>query len=104
AAATPPAAPAAKAGQAGGNRFPGYSLRTARWRYTEWDEGRRGRELYDHDTDPRELTNLAENPAHAANVADLSRRLREAARAAHPASGTPPIVQEGLWAPIVAAP
>ena len=42
--------------------------------------------------------------AHAANVADLSRRLREAARAAHPASGTPPIVQEGLWAPIVAAP
>jgi len=40
-------------------RFFGYSLRTARWRYTEWDQGDQGRELYDHDADPRELVNLA---------------------------------------------
>lgn len=30
----------------------GRSVRTTRWRYTEWDEGRQGRELYDHTTDP----------------------------------------------------
>src|SRR4051794_13922862 len=41
-----------------GRRFFGYSLRTPRWRYTEWDEGKQGRELYDHDADPRELKNL----------------------------------------------
>ena len=41
-------------------RFFGYSLRTPRWRYTEWDQGKRGRELYDHTADPRELTNLAQ--------------------------------------------
>jgi uncharacterized sulfatase len=37
----------------------GRSIRTARWRYTEWDEGRGGVELYDHDLDPLELRNLA---------------------------------------------
>jgi iduronate 2-sulfatase len=36
-------------------RFFGYTLRTPRWRYTEWDQGDQGRELYDHDADPREL-------------------------------------------------
>jgi len=37
----------------------GCSVRTERWRYTEWDDGRHGAELYDHQTDPRELHNLA---------------------------------------------
>ncbi len=37
----------------------GRSVRTERWRYTEWDDGRHGAELYDHQTDPRELRNLA---------------------------------------------
>ena len=36
-----------------GNGIFGYSLRTPRWRYTEWDEGQQGRELYDHDADPK---------------------------------------------------
>lgn len=40
----------------------GRSLRTARWRYTEWNEGREGLELYDHDKDPDEFTNLANTP------------------------------------------
>jgi iduronate 2-sulfatase len=52
--------------------FPGYSLRTDRWRYTEWDGGEKGVELYDHQTDPHEFTNLAKNPAHAATVKELS--------------------------------
>ena len=37
----------------------GVSVRTERWRYTEWDEGRHGAELYDHQVDPQELRNLA---------------------------------------------
>jgi iduronate 2-sulfatase len=84
-----------------GRRFFGYSLRTARWRYTEWDEGAQGRELYDHDADPQELTNLAARPNHADTVAALSVRLRAAVKATFPADGkTPEIIKEGgLWAP-----
>jgi iduronate 2-sulfatase len=77
--------------------FFGYSIRTPRWRYTEWDEGRQGRELYDHDADPRELTNLAGNEAHAADVAALSRQLRAAVAATLPADGTLPPVRAGGW-------
>lgn len=61
--------------KAGG--FPGYSLRTERWRYTEWDEGRQGVELYDHQSDPQEYTNLAKDPQHAMAVKELSAKLRE---------------------------
>ena len=35
----------------------GRSVRTDRWRYTEWPDG--SRELYDHDQDPGEFKNLA---------------------------------------------
>ena len=37
----------------------GYSIRTNRYRYTEWGEkGDLGAELYDHESDPEELINL----------------------------------------------
>jgi uncharacterized sulfatase len=49
----------------------GRSVRTARWRCTEWNEGRDGLELYDHDTDPGEFTNLASDPKHAAKLQEL---------------------------------
>jgi iduronate 2-sulfatase len=94
----------------GGNRpnapapFRGYSLRTSRWRYTEWDEGRKGRELYDHETDPRELTNLAESADHAGIVADLSQQLQTAAADTRPPDGKIPEVQPGLWAPLLVDP
>jgi iduronate 2-sulfatase len=82
-----------------GRLFFGYTLRTARWRYTEWDEGREGRELYDHEADPKELRNLAEKPEHASTVAELSAQLRAAVRAGFPPDGVRPQVREGLWAP-----
>jgi len=44
--------------------FPGHSVRTERWRYTEWDFGEKGVELYDHKFDPREFKNLAHDPRH----------------------------------------
>jgi iduronate 2-sulfatase len=51
--------------------FPGHSVRTARWRYTEWDDGKRGVELYDQAADPGEMKNLAGDPANAAVIAEL---------------------------------
>ncbi len=80
-------------------RFFGYTLRTPRWRYTQWADGDRGRELYDHEADSRELVNLADDPAHAETVARLSRQLRNALKQTFPASGKTPPKREGLWAP-----
>ena len=86
------------------SRFFGYSLRTPQWRYTEWDEGRKGRELYDHENDPKELTNLAEIAEHAATVKELSVTLQEAVTTTLPANGQIPEVQPGLWAPLLVDP
>ncbi|MFN0107238.1 MAG: sulfatase [Blastocatellia bacterium] len=60
-------------------RFSGYSVRTERWRYTEWDEGRQGAELYDHQTDPHEYRNLINEPKHQATVQELKILLRKRA-------------------------
>lgn len=89
---------------ADGERFFGYSLRTPRWRYTEWNEGRNGRELYDHDADPRELTNLAGRPELAKTVEELSEQVRAAAKTTFPPSGKTPELKPGLWAPNLTAP
>lgn len=58
----------------------GYSIRTDRYRYTEWLEGRAGRELYDHAKDPNEITNLADDPQHEQTVAKLSNQLTKYVR------------------------
>tara|TARA_S200000501_G_scaffold189892_1_gene178689 strand:+ start:1 stop:942 length:942 start_codon:yes stop_codon:yes gene_type:complete len=49
----------------------GYSIKTERFRYTEWSGGIHGGELYDHDSDPRELTNLYADEAYLGAKADL---------------------------------
>ena len=54
----------------------GYSLRTERWRYTEWLEGEAGLELYDHNHDPEEITNLASDPGKADLMRNLSAQLK----------------------------
>jgi len=87
-----------------GRQFFGYSLRTARWRYTEWDEGREGRELYDHEADPQELTNLADKPEYKTVVAELSAQLRQAVQSTFPPSGEIPKVESTLWAPLLVQP
>lgn len=57
----------------------GYSLRTDRWRYTEWFQSEKrkviARELYDHVNSQVSRRNLAELPEHAALVARLSQQL-----------------------------
>ncbi|MBX9792268.1 MAG: sulfatase [Pirellulales bacterium] len=53
----------------------GRSLRTDRWRYTEWFDG--SRELYDHDADPHEYRNLAGDAEWEEKTAELSARIKE---------------------------
>lgn len=64
----------------GTNDVMGRSVRTERWRYTEWDEGQLGAELYDHDSDPDEMRNLAADPAHQDTRAELSALLKAGGR------------------------
>jgi iduronate 2-sulfatase len=56
--------------------YMGYSIRTEKWRYTEWDNGKRGAELYNEVDDPHESTNLAADPQQQKVVVDMQRRLR----------------------------
>ncbi|HYV29042.1 MAG TPA: sulfatase/phosphatase domain-containing protein, partial [Candidatus Eisenbacteria bacterium] len=53
----------------------GYTVRTERWRYTEWDGGAAGSELYDQDADPHEYQNLAQDPKEAKTIAKLKKYL-----------------------------
>jgi uncharacterized sulfatase len=55
--------------------YMGYSIRTEKWRYTEWDSGKRGTELYDEAADPGESNNLAGDPKHQRVVAEMRRLL-----------------------------
>jgi iduronate 2-sulfatase len=58
------------------NGFMGYSVRTDNWRYTEWDDGKRGTELYDEVKDPGEMHNLAADPKHRETIAQMKRVLQ----------------------------
>lgn len=80
-------------------RIFGYSLRTPRWRYTEWAQGQEGRELYDHEADPLEQTNLAEAEKHQQVIAELSKKLHSVVADSFPESGEIPPIRPGVWAP-----
>ncbi len=56
-------------------KFLGRSIRTDRHRYTEWDGGKKGTELYDHQADPGEWKNLAVDAAHADTIATLKKQM-----------------------------
>jgi uncharacterized sulfatase len=63
----------------------GYSVRTERYRYNTWDDGKLGSELYDHAADAQEYKNLAKDSGHAKVVADMKRLIDEM-RAGKPTS------------------
>src|SRR5688572_31340024 len=75
-----------------GDKVMGYSIRTERYRYTEWQSDWRtpdgakvvARELYDHHSDPRETCNIADRAEHKKLVDDLSEQLKAGWRAAAP--------------------
>jgi uncharacterized sulfatase len=66
------------------DRAMGRSVRTERYRYTEWNEGRHGVELYDHQTDPHEWRNLADDPQAAEAVREMRALLHGGWRKARP--------------------
>lgn len=73
----------------------GRSVRSQRFRYTQWPDG--SEELFDEETDPREWNNLANVPAMQAQKAELAKRLVPPrtpgpAIPARPASGRRPNV------------
>lgn len=58
----------------------GYSIRNERYRYTMWDKGEQGEELYDYRTDARELRNRAADRQHTALRGRLRIQLEEIVR------------------------
>jgi iduronate 2-sulfatase len=62
----------------------GRSIRTERYRYTQWEGKGGGEELYDHQTDAGEFTNLAGKPEHAATLEKLRGALKAGFAAARP--------------------
>ena len=67
-----------------GKKIKGYTVRTPRYRYTEWGRGEFGTELYDYQADPEEFTNLAESKKHSQIVARLKNLLKESVQRAQP--------------------
>ena len=68
-----------------GSNVDGYSIRTQRYRYTEWGQNAgRGMELYDYEADPDEPVNIAGLPENTELVAHLSERLHAGWQAALP--------------------
>ena len=61
---------------AAASAYMGYSVRTEKWRYTEWDKGKQGTELYDEVKDPTESNNLSADQKHQKVKADMQRLLR----------------------------
>ena len=77
----------------------GRSVRTEHWCYTEWDEGRRGAELYDLQADPGESRNLLGDPKHAPRIEEMKKWLHAGPVSKespwrHPAEKSPPSTEK----------
>ncbi len=68
----------------------GRSVRTNRWRFTQWNRGASGSELYDHVSDPDEFHNLANSPQFQVEIPKLQTLLDERAAGEPPADGYNP--------------
>jgi iduronate 2-sulfatase len=80
----------------GGEALMGYTMRTSRYRYTEWlrsDGSLRDLELYDHDSDPHETRNVGNQKTHARTIALLSKQMHRDLVLPIPA---PSVQMEGL--------
>ncbi|MCX8494966.1 MAG: sulfatase [Akkermansiaceae bacterium] len=69
----------------------GYSMRTDKYRFTVWVDRKDhskvdATELYDHEVDPQENTNIANEPANAALVAKLMEQWNKGWQGAKPAA------------------
>ena len=51
--------------------YVGHSLRTADYRYTEWDEGKQGIEFYVFENDPMGIRNLAHDSTYSDSISEL---------------------------------
>ncbi|GIX89038.1 iduronate 2-sulfatase [Caerostris extrusa] len=76
-------------------KYMGYSIRTARFRYTEWVKFDKqhfkpdwpviiSRELYDHKYDNSEMNNVSDNDEYANMVIELSKKIKKGWRHAMP--------------------
>lgn len=66
-----------------GQNVMGRTVRTERWRYTEWG-GPEAAELYDHDKDPGEVKNVVKEAKNAGVVDEMRKYLRDGWRSAVP--------------------
>jgi arylsulfatase A-like enzyme len=76
-------------GKTGAGQLMGYSMRTDRYRFTVWvdraDHSKvHATELYDHQTDPQENTNIARDPAQAELVKKLMAQWKQGWQGAKP--------------------
>ena len=71
----------------------GYAIRTSRYRYVEWRSWQSqqvtARELYDHQSDPHEMQNLASQAGHQDTLKTLSQLLADGWQAALPVATEP---------------
>lgn len=56
-------------------QFDGYAIRTARYRFVSYGDGKQGEQLFDMENDPAESKNLAADPQHAELVKSFRERL-----------------------------
>lgn len=72
------------------------SVRSERWRYTRYADG--SEELYDHESDPNEWTNLARDPKYADVIREHARWLTHPDVHAAPGSAQRVLIRDGdVW-------